>query len=155
MWLQVGVLPCRTESCFQLGKVSCISFLPQIAPNLLHLFIFVSLHEWGKIVFGNSKMAEWNNRFLFPKGTFEGDWIALSLQAIFYTIFYLTNWLWQMSPKLCCSSWFDAKAEAEQATSVDEIEKLCVGIFLIDFSSIWYQLITDFLSVNYWEPFTA
>jgi len=53
-----------------------------------------------------------------------------------------------VSPKLCCSSWPDAKTEAEQGTSADEIEKLFMGIFLIDFSSMWCQLITESHSMN-------
>lgn len=51
-------------------------------------------------------------------------------------VFYWTNWLWRVSPN-------SAKTEAERAISVDEIERLCVNIFLTDFSSMWCQLITE------------
>lgn len=54
-----------SPKCFQ---VSCIYLCFSFS------FYLCSLHEWGKkIVFNNSKMAEWNDGLLFPKGILESD----------------------------------------------------------------------------------
>lgn len=150
MWLQLGVLSPGAESCFQLDKILCFSFLPKRIPGLLYLFVYFSLHEWEKkIMFSKSNVAEWNNRLFISWGNIWG-WLncSQSTSHVFTPFFYLTNWLWQVSPKLCCSVWPDVKAEAEQVTSVDEIERICMDIFLIDFSSIWCQLITESHSLH-------
>lgn len=60
---------------------------------------------------------------------------------VFTPFFDLANWLSQVSPKLCSTGWPDAKTEAEQAISADETKRLCMGIFLIDLSRTWCQLI--------------
>lgn len=80
---------------------------------------------------------------------FEGDWIALNLQAMF--LHHFSTWLIDYDrchPSSAAQCGPDAKTEAEQATYVDEIERLCMGIFHIDFSSIWCQLITESHSLH-------